>query len=112
MNYLYQLHKLLKYIILLFHHEKEEGKISGVVCKIKSRAIHYVLEKEEEPQLSKYFQEDETVGVYQSFDDMKLDAPEILLFADGKYEEVDPTEIILKDNPPKKEKKRKKKEKR
>ena len=29
---------------------------------------------------------------------MKLDAPEIFLREDGQYEEVDPTEIVLKNN--------------
>ena len=38
---------------------------------------------------------------------MELDALRILLREDGQHEEVDPIEIILKDNPPKKEKKRK-----
>ena len=71
-----------------------------VICKIKFRAVHYVLEEEEELQLPKYFQEDEIVGVHQSFDDLELDAPEILLREDGQYEEIDPTEIVLKDNLP------------
>ena len=66
--------------------------------KQKSQAIHYALEEEEELQLLECYQEDETVGVHQSFDDMELDTPEILLCEDGQYEEVDSTEIVLKDN--------------
>ena len=31
---------------------------------------------------------------------MELDAPRIFLHEDGQHEEVDPTKIVLKDNPP------------
>ena len=53
-----------------------------------------MFEEEEELQLPECFQEDEIVGVHQSFDDVELDAPGILLREDGQHEEVDPTEIV------------------
>ena len=67
------------------------------ICKIKSRAVHYMLEKKE-PQLSEYFQKDETLGFHWFSIDAELDAPGIFIH-DGQYEKVDPTNFILKDNP-------------
>ena len=83
-----------------FPSRKRERKDWWAICKIKFWAIHYALKEEEEPQLPECFQEHETVGVHQSFDDVELDASKILLRENGQHEEVDPTEIILKDNPP------------
>ena len=39
----------------LFLSRKRGKKDWWAVCKVKSRVIHYVLEKKEELQLSKYF---------------------------------------------------------
>ena len=66
--------------------------------KVKSRAIHYALEEEEELQLSEYFWEDETLGFHWSSIDVELDALEIFIH-DGPHEEVDSINFILKDNP-------------
>ena len=83
---------------ILFPSKKRRRKDWRTVYKIKSRAVHYILKEKEELQLSECFQEDETVGVHQSFDDVELDALGILLCEDGQHEEVDPIEIVLKDN--------------
>ena len=68
------------------------------VCKIKSWAIHYILEEEKESHLSECFQKDEISGVHQSFIDAELDVSDFLL-CDSHHKEVDHSEFILKGNP-------------
>ena len=73
-----QLNKLFRCIILFFYQKREKEKIDGLyIDKVKSQAFHYELkeEEEEEPHLSKYFQEDDILEVHQYLIDAKLDAP-------------------------------------
>ena len=68
-----------------------------MVCKIKSRVVHYELdEEEEESHLPECYQEDETLGVHQSYIEAELDALGILLH-DGQHEEIDHIEFISRD---------------
>ena len=74
----------------------EEEKIGGQ-CKIKSWVVHYELDEEEqESHLPECYQEDETLGVHQSYIEAELDAPGILLH-DGQHEEIDHIEFIFRD---------------
>ena len=64
------------------------------VCKIKSRVVHYDLnEEEEEFHLPVCYQEDETLGVHQSYIEAELDAPRIFLH-DGQHEKIDHIEFV------------------
>ena len=82
-----------------FPSRKRGRKDSQAVCKVKSRAIHYELEKEKkESHLSEYFQKDEILVVHQHLIDVELDVPKIFLH-DGQHEEVDHIEFIFKKHP-------------
>ena len=73
-----------------------ERKDWWTVCKIKSQVVHYELdEEEEESHLPKCYQEDETLGVHQSYIEAELDALGILLH-DGQHKEIDHIEFIFK----------------
>ena len=66
------------------------------ICEIKSRVVHYKLDEEEkESYLPECYQEDETLGVHQSYIEAELDAPRILSH-DGQHEEIDQIEFIFR----------------
>ena len=78
----------------LFPSRMRERKDWWVVCKVKSRAIHYKLEEEEEElYLSEYFQEDEILGVHQYLIDIESDAPTWWPI------EIDHTEFVFREHP-------------